>query len=114
MISPKTSQASTSAVQKPESPPKDVTPGEKSVYRAQEAKSVRMSAIKLIGQSRNLKTEIKEGILKAVQRLYEIVREAEEDNLIKQDEIDELKARVPEKADLTPVPQKHPDQADQA
>ncbi|XP_061385081.1 uncharacterized protein LOC133320505 [Danaus plexippus] len=114
MISPKTSTASTSAVQKPESPPKDVTPGEKSVYRAQEAKSVRMSAIKLIGQSRNLKTEIKEGILKAVQRLYEIVREAEEDNLIKQDEIDELKARVPEKADLTPVPQKHPDQADQS
>ncbi|OWR42301.1 hypothetical protein KGM_212069B, partial [Danaus plexippus plexippus] len=115
LISPKTPTPSTSAVGKSESPPKDATPGEKSVIRAQEARSAKMSAVKLIGQSRNLKTELKEGILQAVQRLYELVREAEEENLIKQDELDELKAKAgpPTKTsttdtDLTPVPQANP------
>ena len=56
------------------------SPKTKYVDRMAEAKACLMSAKLHLGNSRNLKTDIKTGVLKAVERLYELCKEAEKAN----------------------------------
>ncbi|CAF4958560.1 unnamed protein product [Pieris macdunnoughi] len=51
----------------------------KKTPRIMEAKNCLLKAMAHLGDSRNLKTEIKTGVSKAIKRLYQLVKDAEED-----------------------------------
>lgn len=72
--------------------------------RTQEARNQMQSAKKYLAESRNLKTDIKEGVTQAINRLYQLVKEAEEERTkttreVRNDEINKELTKTKETED---------------
>lgn len=65
---------------KSKSPTKHVDP-KTALTRTQEAKNCLQSAKKFLGESRNLRTDIKDGVTLAINKMYQLVRDAEEERM---------------------------------